>query len=800
MTFALGALLFGIALLLRAIDSSGAVPPAEFAPAAIVFRGALPLAGAGLGVLLLDGWRRLCSGLGLHVLATLTGTALVLGGVFDSRLLPIGIAIGGLGVLASRPRASFALPGRGETRAEFAALAQAMLALIPAGFVLVALEWLVRTRGLVADGLVGEDLVLPYLGAAAGFGASAILKAMVSLLRVLLPLGVGLYLLSRRPRAWTPAVATVLLALLVVLEVVQVLRLSLRDELDQLGLNPHLLALAGAGLLLLLPLSEAILGSCRRLSDLPRALATLPGGPGRLSGPAINLVFLLGFLPLLYPRVEDYRERFFDCVALLAILFLASLLVRLGLGRLRRLRLAALGLLVLGGVAFATLGQRPDLRLIAFEYSRFGAFGASAPWSRWVADEAALGRRAPDLGAPWLLEVAPAPATGTSADRPPIVILLWDAARPDRMSLHGYRRPTTPRLDELAARALVFERARSSATATTLAVRNMLSGAYNSRFMLSEEHEPFLVQALAAGGYDDFFVTVTDNDFNGISDESFLRGWDAAAYRSFFRFRSYPNRDHIKPDAEKIDDLLEHLAERLASRGDLKGSFAYVHLTGTHTPWRNDDPVMDFGKTALDRYDGEMRKLDHQLGRIVDFLADAGELDRSLLVVTSDHGTGLGEHGRLAGFLPYEEQLRIPLVMLVPGEPGRRIAGPVTNLDVAPTVVDLAGCGAWPGEGRSLRPLLEGGSIARPPFVAFCAFQDSYAIYDPDWRFKLHHHRGRRYEALFDLANDPGEKRNVLDAEPEMARRLRTQLDAFLWEGRARYGNPYHYRAWQPPR
>ena len=66
-------------------------------------------------------------------------------------------------------------------------------------------------------------------------------------------------------------------------------------------------------------------------------------------------------------------------------------------------------------------------------------------------------------------------------------------------------------------------------------------------------------------------------------------------------------------------------------------------------------------------------------------------------------------------------------------------------------------------------------------------------------RLRHHHHRGRRYEALFDLNADPAERRNLISEHPDVAADLRTSLDGFLWEGRASYGNPYHYRSWSGP-
>jgi arylsulfatase A-like enzyme len=176
-----------------------------------------------------------------------------------------------------------------------------------------------------------------------------------------------------------------------------------------------------------------------------------------------------------------------------------------------------------------------------------------------------------------------------------------------------------------------------------------------------------------------------------------------------------------------------------------------------------------------------------------------GVLDEMIVIILADHGTGLGEHGRFGGFLPYEEQIRIPILMRIPGIAPRWIDDRVASIDVAPTLLGLVAPGRLnPYHGRSLLPLMTGARmrLGPRPTVSFCAFADGYALTDGDGRYKLWHNRGDAYEALFDLREDPEERRNLVDREPEIAKRLRDLLAAFLWQGRQSYANPYHYRDW----
>ena len=220
-------------------------------------------------------------------------------------------------------------------------------------------------------------------------------------------------------------------------------------------------------------------------------------------------------------------------------------------------------------------------------------------------------------------------------------------------------------------------------------------------------------------------------------------------------------------------------------------------------PWINADPVQDFGRRPGDLYDGEIAKVDKLLGDLVAALRELGAYEDCVLIVTADHGTGLGEHGRLAGYLLYEEQIRVPLVMKLQDEGRRTVQDVVGTIDVAPTLVNLLRSGSpHRFHGRSLLPLATGMKqrLGPRPLVCFCAFRDSYAILDGDGRWKLHHHRSGKYEVLYDLESDPEERTNRISARPDQARILRTLLDAFLWEGRSSYGNPFHYRAWDGPR
>ncbi len=186
------------------------------------------------------------------------------------------------------------------------------------------------------------------------------------------------------------------------------------------------------------------------------------------------------------------------------------------------------------------------------------------------------------------------------------------------------------------------------------------------------------------------------------------------------------------------------------------------------------------------QYDGCLSYGDSVLASLPAALTRLGLRERTIVVVTADHGEELGERGGFGHYSRplYEEVAHIPLVVLHPGLPGlagRRVAEPVEQIDLLPTLMDWEG---WPApsqaQGRSLRPLLEGRTAAgdRPGPYAQAARRDSGRVFDleayrsGDWKIVR---RGTRWE-LFDLAADPGESRDLSAREPARFLRLAEDL------------------------
>lgn len=326
--------------------------------------------------------------------------------------------------------------------------------------------------------------------------------------------------------------------------------------------------------------------------------------------------------------------------------------------------------------------------------------------------------------------------------RHPIVVIDLSSVRADRLGAYGHDRPTSPRLDAFAVESLLFEWAFASSPDGVPAQGSILTGRYpagnlqlspNAALPAAVDTLAELLRAagwrtaafvdggyLSAGfGFDQGFETYDDGRGKGFaeavakatrwveeratSDEPFLllvHGSDALppfapppAARELVAAGVAPVTAGFEPTLRALDALAASLGGEAPQNGDL----AYA--------------------SAL--YDAELRSLDDTLGGFLDRLRQLGVLERATLVVISDHGQELGEHGATLNRGVYATTARVPFVMRLPGaRAAQPVARVVQTADLAPTLLELAGL-AVPEQmqGTSLVPWLRG--EGHPPYVAF---------------------------------------------------------------------------------
>lgn len=389
-----------------------------------------------------------------------------------------------------------------------------------------------------------------------------------------------------------------------------------------------------------------------------------------------------------------------------------------------------------------------------------------------------------------LLAVAAALAWRTS--RPPrspdnVVVVVIDTLRRDHLATYGYERQTAPFLDRLAREGAVFD-GLSPTSWTKPATASLLTGLHPLRHQavgrLDSVPEPVvtLAERLREEGYRTL----------GIS----ANGWISR----FFGF------DQGFDELAVVDDLwyAEEVNRRLQPRLDRLRPpfFLYVHYVDPHAPYEprtawdggalsDPTPVAMEALDAFsirqrppelmtrvrDLYDGEIRGADRGLEELVRELERRGLMKNTLLVVTSDHGEEMEDHGRMShGLSLYEEVVRVPLVFHAPHRIPAGRHGIASLMDVVPTLMDFLGLEAKEEslDGVSQAASLQGRTeiAASRPFLFHLDHIDGTGLALTRGRDKLVLGRRPYHKELFDLEADPGERHNRLDqkSEEEFAR------------------------------
>lgn len=311
--------------------------------------------------------------------------------------------------------------------------------------------------------------------------------------------------------------------------------------------------------------------------------------------------------------------------------------------------------------------------------------------------------------------------------RPSIVLVSLDTVRADHLSLYGYPRPTSPRLDRFAADAWVFDEAYAAASWTPPSHASMFTGLLPDQHGLRRVEETLSPTAVTAA------ELLRDAGYRtaAITDGGFLAPrWGLS--QGFDRYDFTAGQPWEPKDAAPIFAA----AARWVEENRCRPFFLFVHTYEAHQPYVNRDgfadpfldpdyrgpfvdranvfaPGVEIDGAGLERvtalYDGGIRRADHHLGRFLDALDRLGLLDQTAVIVTSDHGEELREHGDLEHALGklFQENVRVPLVVRPPGGVAAagapRPATPVSGLDLFPTLLDLAGL-PGPGAGTAGRP------------------------------------------------------------------------------------------------
>jgi arylsulfatase A-like enzyme len=402
-----------------------------------------------------------------------------------------------------------------------------------------------------------------------------------------------------------------------------------------------------------------------------------------------------------------------------------------------------------------------------------------------------------------------------------VVLIVVDTLRADHLSAYGYRRPTTPELDRLAAGGVLFERAISQGSWTIPSMVSMLTGAYIADELIAiPPDQTTLAQVFQQGGYRT--AAFIYNDVLG-ADNGFQAGFE------LFDFQD--------PPYSPIDKIAAWIG---ANRG--KRSFTFIHLNEAHDPYgppggthdrfvREPDsipaPRMEYFRAAarelqladfdasvrtindeIGGYDDDVRYSDEHIGKILAAIRASGEWDHTAIVVASDHGEGLwtrplymtgsrlkaltrGDAPTLLNTMHMThgsqvnlELVHVPLILMAPGLPqGRRIEPWVENVDVAPTLLELCDLPRPPGlQGTSLLSLCREpraikhqkiGAFSHTRYVSSFIDQNGFQLLLPTARGECEFNL---QVELYNLREDPEARTNLAEREPARVKALSAQI------------------------
>jgi arylsulfatase A-like enzyme/sugar lactone lactonase YvrE len=350
------------------------------------------------------------------------------------------------------------------------------------------------------------------------------------------------------------------------------------------------------------------------------------------------------------------------------------------------------------------------------------------------------------------------------------IFITVDALRPDHLGCYGYHRETSPHIDRFAKEGVLFEWAFIQAADSP----NSLSRYFTSHYLVSpfaKKSPETITEIMDKNGYET--AAVYDGAVWNRYKNGFIRGFDRYITSSF---------PYDKIFSMSTGPELNRLATNFFRENKNNKFFMWLHYLEPHLGYMRHPEIKDFGSGGMNAYDSEIAAVDMRLGELFDELRALGIYDKTIIVLSADHGETFKEHGETAhGRQLYNESIRVPLIMKLPGVSGKRFAEKVEMIDVVPTIVEVLNLKTDAKfDGVSLVPLIYFGDAQYlTPVHTWVTWGplDAEMIIDGDWKL-IYTTRTNSFE-LYNLKDDPGEKINVFDSHTDIDRKLGEEL--FSW-------------------
>jgi arylsulfatase A-like enzyme len=370
----------------------------------------------------------------------------------------------------------------------------------------------------------------------------------------------------------------------------------------------------------------------------------------------------------------------------------------------------------------------------------------------------------------------------------PVILISIDTLRSDHLPAYGYDKVATPHLDAFRADAILYEHAYSHCPLTLPSHASMLTGLLpadhgirdNIGFTLDEKTAT-LPALLKANGY-----------ATGAAVSAFVLRRGTGIARGFDTYD-----DEVEPigswqviaRVQRSGGETAAVARKWLDEHGQKPFFYFLHLYDPHTPYEPPEPYRSQYRDSP--YDGEIAYADRVIGELLSHWKEQGIYDQAMIVILSDHGEGLNEHREEEhGIFLYREAIQVPLFVKLPynKHAGASVTAPAALVDVFSTILEQTATPRPAGhkDSISLLSLLDSNAPKRNiysetyyPRMHF-GWSDLHSLTDGE-----HHYIRAPIPELFDLRNDPGETRNVLEQERRTYTAMRNAIEPYVREAAA---------------
>jgi arylsulfatase A-like enzyme len=396
--------------------------------------------------------------------------------------------------------------------------------------------------------------------------------------------------------------------------------------------------------------------------------------------------------------------------------------------------------------------------------------------------------------------------------RPPtnVILIVIDTLRADHLGCYGYERDTSPQIDRLSETGILFQNAYCQMPSTGPSHASIFTSRYPRNHGLLKNGWDLSHTCLTLAEKlqeNDYTTAAIVSSFALDKQFGYAQGFDYYDDNYTEEGSSLPDKNweghKVAKGFDQLADVTTQKAVNWIGQHNKEKFFLFVHYFDPHVPYTPPDTyVRDFLKEGMNsiakdiaNYDGEVRFVDAEVGKLLTSVKAEGLDSHTLIIITSDHGEGLHQHGwKGHGVLLYDEATRIPLIMTLPGIIPEKLINDslIESIDIAPTILDVLGLAKEKNfSGESLLPImledkspsdptafLERRHFKNPEFRGFSVRGNKFAVRQKHWKYIWAPEGG--IAELYDLAKDPQELSNVVSEHPEVAAKLKEMI--ILWK------------------